>query len=49
MIGTSMRGGPLAPTRVRRPLTDDEVAALHTNAAGYEQATRTHAASPEPV
>jgi carbonic anhydrase/acetyltransferase-like protein (isoleucine patch superfamily) len=38
-----------APAKVRRPLTDDEVAALRKNARDYEQATRTHAGSAEPV
>ena len=38
-----------APAKVRRPLTDDEVAALRKNARDYEQATRTHAGSAEPA
>jgi carbonic anhydrase/acetyltransferase-like protein (isoleucine patch superfamily) len=38
-----------APAKVRRPLTDDEVAALGENARDYEAATRMHAESAEEV
>ena len=39
----------LLPSVAVPPLTDDEVAALRKNARDYEQATRTHAGSAEPV
>ena len=38
-----------APAKVRRPLTDEEVERLRTNAATYEELMRLHAGSAEPV
>jgi carbonic anhydrase/acetyltransferase-like protein (isoleucine patch superfamily) len=38
-----------SPARVRRPLTDEEVARLRTNAETYERLARLHAESARPV
>jgi len=38
-----------APAKVRRPLTDEEVARLRENATTYEQLMRQHAGSAEPA
>ena len=38
-----------APAKVRRPLTDQEVAALRQSAVSYEQLARVHAGSAQPA